>query len=469
MAFNLHDLQVKGIMLSEVLSCEIEGTYGEHSRVTIHGYVEEQETILYELPNYSPIEVHLKSDTGNEILFAGILTNIRFYTSAETQVVEIEGKSSSWLMDLTKKSRSFQDTQMSYQTLFEQILIAYPGSIHLYHAPQMPIGKLIVQYEETDWEFLIRVASMIGMTITPDSQQAIVKLHVGIPPLPESEISHQILNMEKDLGTYYYLKENGRSVFASDFTKYEIQSEHLLRLFDKVSVKGQSLTIFSYRYDFVGQEMMAYYHLQMERGLSKATQYPMHLIGVALLGRTVNISGDKVQVALNIDQQTEGKAVYWFPYSTISASPNGSGWYCMPEMGDVVRVYFPSKDEKEAIALSAVSDYSVPKGGQADRMQDPNSRYLRTKHGQEVALAPGYLKISCGEGLSSVTIKDDGKITISAQKKVSVLAQKMIKIHAEDELKLCSKDNIILQSIKGGKIEALSGNIEFKGTEVKFD
>ena len=67
---------------------------------------------------------------------------------------------------------------------------------------------------------------------------------------------------------------------------------------------------------------------------------------------------------------------------------------------------FPSKAESEAIALSAVSNYDAPQSGE-DRMSDPDNRYLRTKSGQELALAPGYIKLSCGKA-ASVSEHSDG-------------------------------------------------------------
>ncbi len=96
-------------------------------------------------------------------------------------------------------------------------------------------------------------------------------------------------------------------------------------------------------------------------------------------GTVVNVSGTAVQVALEIDKVSGNPASFLVPFiPQYSASPNGSGWYCMPEPGDDVRIYFPSKNEQEAIALSSASNYPAPQSGGTDRMQDPNIRYLRT-------------------------------------------------------------------------------------------
>jgi len=466
MAYNLHDVKVIGIGFAEVLSCKIEGEIGEHSSLTIRGYLADNEKILYEMPAYQPIEVYLAEQ---EILFAGIITDISIMTSAEVQVMKVEGKSYSFLMDLIKRSRSFQDVQMSYSALVSQVMNDYPGSALFYAGPDLPIGNLIVQYEETDWEFLKRVMSMLGMSVTPDGHQKGIKLYAGIPALNEVEVWCHTIKVEKDLDTYYYLQANGHQVNDTDFTKYKISSEQLIHMFELTKICGQLFSVYSCKYEFDGQEMVGIYRLQMARGLSRPVIYPMHMIGIALNGNVVSVSGDQVQVALEIDRESGNPSVYWFVYSTISASPNGSGWYCMPEIGDDVRVYFPSKYEKEAIALSAVSNYSAPGGGQADRMQDPNSRYLRTKAGQQLALTPDHLQLSCGAGLSSVTIQGDGKIIVSAQDTVNVTAQEDLTIHAQEELTVHSKLGVLLQSLQGGKVEIGAANIKFNGTEVKFD
>lgn len=220
---------------------------------------------------------------------------------------------------------------------------------------------------------------------------------------------------------------------------------------------------------FQGQEMLGIYGLQSSQGLKKVASYPMHLIGVALTGKVAQVSGTKIQVMLEIDGEHEERAVYWFPFSTLSASPDGSGWYCMPEVGDDVRIYLPSKQEKEALALSAVSNYDVPTTGEEDRMADPNSRYLRTKSGQELALTPGYIRLSCGKDASSVTIKSDGKVTVQAQTMVKAEAQESITLHAEEALNVHVMEQFIAQSLNGGQIIFDSGDILFRGTQVNFD
>lgn len=465
--YSLHDIEVTGLDLAEVLECEIESRVGNHSTLVILARVV-QEEFVFETPNCQSFEVILHEGTEKKILFSGILTDIQISESGQMKTVRIEGKSRSWLMDRHKRSRSFQDAKMTFRELVKEILMEYEETDLSYAAGEKQLGSLIVQYEETDWEFLQRVLSRVGIMLTPDSRQPGLKLYAGVPKLLETAIHYRILDMEKDMDEYYELKANGREVHATDFTHYKVSSEQLLGIFEPVAMQGAPLVAYSCRYSFANQEMQGIYELQNAEGLTKKAIYPMHLIGVALNGNVVNVSGTKVQVAMKIDGNHAERALHWFPYSTLSASSDGSGWYCMPEIGDDVRIYFPSKEESEAIALSAVSNYSAPQGGE-DRMGDPNSRYLRTKSGQQLALAPGYMKLSCGEGVSAMTIQTDGKVKIQSQSIVKAIAQEKMTLHAEENVTIHVSEQFVMHSLSGGQIASCEGNVILQGTEVKFD
>ena len=468
MAYSLHDLKVIGMETAEILSCRIEGKTREHTSLSLRTYVENEETIVYEMLYCQPLEVHARGEAGEEVLFCGVISNVQIHHLADVSILEIEGKSASWLMDITKKSRSFQNQQMRYAELVAEVLKDYPGSNMLYAAQDAPTGSLILQYEETDWTFLKRVMSKIGATITPESRHRGIAVYAGVPALEGREISYQIKTMEKDMDTYYYLKANGRQVQAVDFTRYMISSRELLGIFEQVAVEGVCLTVDSFQYLFEGEGIEGIYTLQMARGLVKAEIYPMQLIGAALMGKVVNVSGDRIQAALEIDGGVACRAAFWFSYSTMSASPNGSGWYCMPEIGDDVRIYFPSKHETEAIALSAVSGYERPESGD-DCMGDPNSRYLRTKSGQELALAPGHMKLSCAGGKAALMVKSDGSISITAANSVHLTAEEKIVLHAKEKMILHAQDRIELQSTEGGSISLADSKAVFHGTTVNLD
>lgn len=466
--YSLHDVKVTGLSLDKILACEIQSHIGDHSTLKLSGLVENEEEFLYGVSDGQDIEVIIQGSEGTKNLFSGIVTGVSITESGQMKTACVEGKSRSWLMDRTKHSRSFQNAHITFQALTQEILKDYTGSSLIYTGDSREIGNLIIQYEETDWDFLKRVLSLVGLALTPDSQKAGLKLFAGVPKFPETALSYTVLEMDKDMDSYYYLKANKREVHAADFTQYIISSEQLMGIFDTAAVQGQPLAVYAYQYSFEQQEMIGTYCLQSAKGLVVQASYPMHLIGAALMAKVVRVSKNKIQAAMEIDGAHIERAVHWFPYSTLSASPDGSGWYCMPEIDDDVRIYFPSKQEAEAIALSAVSNYDAPQGG-SDRMQDPNNRYFRTKYGQELALNTDSVKLSCNEDKSSITILTDGTIRIQAQESVNVQAKEKITLYAENELSIRVKDQFLMQSNQGGLVLSEGNKIIIRGTEVKFD
>ena len=73
--------------------------------------------------------------------------------------------------------------------------------------------------------------------------------------------------------------------------------------------------------------------------------------------------GIGLQVIMDFDSNTRTAGQYWFPYSTVAGSSDGSGWYCMPEAGERIRIYFPEGDEGKAYAISALSGNTLGNQG----------------------------------------------------------------------------------------------------------
>ena len=65
------------------------------------------------------------------------------------------------------------------------------------------------------------------------------------------------------------------------------------------------------------------------------------IIGASMKGNVTAVKKDTVKVVLMEDETGGWAGQKWFAYSTIYSSPDGTGWYCMPEKGDSVRLIFP--------------------------------------------------------------------------------------------------------------------------------
>ncbi|PZM63391.1 hypothetical protein [Paenibacillus dendritiformis] len=81
-----------------------------------------------------------------------------------------------------KKKRSFQNPNMSYAGLVRSVLSYYVDSDFINYASEGDVlGTLVMQYEETDWQFLKRMASRFYTGLMPAAAFNTPKLFFGLP------------------------------------------------------------------------------------------------------------------------------------------------------------------------------------------------------------------------------------------------------------------------------------------------
>lgn len=194
-------------------------------------------------------------------------------------------------------------------------------------------------------------------------------------------------------------------------------------------------------------EVVFHYWLDTQNGLKKPFLYADKLTGVSLEAKVVKSVKDKVLVKFAIDEKRSGdKPVWEFPYQTMYTAGTEGGWYCMPEPGDQVFIYFPDKKEENAVA-----ENSSRSGENRDSStSDPAIKYFRTIHGKEIRFTKRAVIITCSDGTSitlnegnGISIESEEGITLSSGKGISINANEAIEFYASDHIRLhCKKSHI---------------------------
>lgn len=472
MAYGYQNLKLAGYEVESIETCRVEALMGEHTQLTLRAILKEEakDDAIHTTNQAYPIEVYVEDKDEKISLFHGIVTNVRVRFQTNVYWLEIEAKSATYLMDITKHSRSFQDINMTYHEVIRSILRNYSNADCRINIPEIPIGHLIVQYEETDWQFIKRIVSTFNEGLFPAIEVPGIRFYVSVEPIAVRKMNIKRIDVRKDLDIYYHLKANSKHpVPEVAHTIYDIQADEIAYLMHNITLKGHQFYIKRLTYELEEGLLVNHYEVQLRQGLTEQIIFPMHLVGVALEGKILEPQEDKVRVHLDIDLEQDKNKAYWFPYSTMSASNDGSGWYCMPEVGDTVRVYFPTKYTKDAIALSSVSIYDIPSAGE-DRMTNPDVKYLGTIYDKEMKLAPDGIRIACNGSVAVVKVGKDGKISLYGDKSVNVIAEENLMLKATNDLMMTALETIELGCDKGGKVLLdKTGNIKIQGTEVKVD
>ena len=471
MALSYENLRIDGYGIKRIEKCQIQAHIGNHASLKMTALLDEnyKDEIIHTTKEYQDIQVYTIEKEEKLILFHGIITAISVEVQGNNYKLELQANSYTYLMDITKHSRSFQNINMTFHQLINQIMKSYTNAKYILKIPDYPIGELIVQYEETDWAFIKRIASLLMENIFPAMEFKGIYFVVGIQDTPIKGIKPLEKTIKKNLDDYYHMKaKNIQEISEADFITYIIETDTIERLGHYIKQQGQNFYVKKLNYVMEKGLLKNTYEYATKTGLKRLSEYPMHLIGTALPGKILSVKGDKVNIHLEIDEYQNTNEAYWFSYSTLSASGDGSGWYCMPEEGDRVMVCFPTKYTKDAFAISSVSLYDT--STTEDRMANPDVKYLRTVHDKEVKLAPDGIRIACNGSTAVLNIGKSGGVALHGQKSINVTAEENLIVTAKKELIMTALEEIQLACDKGGQLTLdTTGNILIKGTEVKLD
>jgi len=128
-----------------------------------------------------------------EPLFYGMITDSELVTVAGVSYLTVTASSFTKMLDWKRKSRSWQNKNMTREAILGSVLADYPQSAFLWDEPegQEPAGQFLIQYKETDWEFCKRIGSMSYAGLYPDIRLEGAKFCVGLPLVAEErEIQH---------------------------------------------------------------------------------------------------------------------------------------------------------------------------------------------------------------------------------------------------------------------------------------
>ena len=453
-----------------ILSLKMMKGMNDHAQMYLLAVIPEEhaEEYVYITTASTPITVgYLQENGGAEVLFRGAVTNIQVSRQGNVFYMEVYAKSNTYVMDIAKRSRSFQNTGMTVHQLIREVMAAYTNSDCIINIPDEPTGRLIVQYRETDWEFLRRVLTHYGAALIPDVIADKIAFYAGISEPEEIyEADPYHYTVTKSVNQYMQIKENQWPEAAEiDFTVFELRDYRMFQAGDYVNLGGKCLAVESAVHVLGDGILNNTYRLRRKEGLKGLEEFNPQIVGASVTGKVSGVARDKVMVDLEIDEAD--RAAYWFPYSTMSASPDGSGWYCMPEKGDQVRVYFPTNQEADAYAVSAVSGYQPAAGNSKDPMGNPNVKYLKTTSDQAIQFAEDGIIINSGSGQATIYMKNSGVLEVFGSQNVNITATEAVVISAGTELLLGAQETVTLKNGGGASIALdAEGNIKLEGTKI---
>lgn len=455
-------LQFPPFVLLNLLEFKMSQSLNVHGMLTFSGTIEQAQMTQYlELAmSETWVTCTASNDFGEEqTLFVGILTDLEIHIEGGVAVLRAVIQTGTYLLEHQSHTRTFQSIDMEYSEIISTCLAHYSNANHMMHVRNRSIDDVIVQYHETDWSFIKRLASHYHTVICPESTISGIKFYFGSPVFrnPVQIEAHQY-SVKKDFETYRFQITHDLDVQEKDALVFICEDRQLYKLGTEVELSDRKLYVAQIESSLIGAELVHRHYLRSMAGMQTPKSYNPCIAGISLSGSILDIQKDVVTISVKQDENlTPGTK--WFPYSTVYSSPNGAGFYCMPEAGDEIRLYFPSDDEADGYVASATH---IGQGGNI--RLNPDNKSLLTKYGKQLLFTPTSITMTNNLGMS-ITLDDNKGISIQSDKKISMHSEDRIEvISGSGTIAVSASEEVILS--QGDSAVVISDDVSFSTTEI---
>lgn len=449
-----------------ILDIRMKEEVGEHGTITVTGCIEDEkeEEYLGLLTGevWEKVE-KVGKDGERQILFCGIVTDFAIESGYHQKQMTLQITTESCLMDRMEHLRAYQDSSITYEQIFEKIMEGYPEGKAVFHIPMGKTeGGLILQYHETDWQFLKRLASRKNQFLMAESGRKGTEIAYALPPGRKVEFpEHQKYIMKKEMEEYRKKKGNGlMDIKEEDSLSCIVQCREHHRIGDYMDILGKRLYIYRIDSRLEGGEMLHDCYLGTKAGMEVPRMQQTEMTGVSLDAMVRKVKEDKVQVDILEDENRGQGTDTWYPYATVYSTPDGTGWYCMPEPEDMVRITIPGMEEGEAFVSNSVHMET----DSADR-KDPNVKSFKSKYQKEVRFTPDSIVITNNKGT---------RIELTDQEGIHIVSAHSVLLEASEDITVSSDTGSLLVAgtssvnfTQGGTGIRLDKGISFTGGELK--
>lgn len=459
--------------IQEIYDFQITQEVNEHAYMKLRGLVGEEygDGYVKELCEQKVIRVYLETEE-QKTLFYGLLQSAEIKHVNRVYYMEVTAVSFSYLLDIKKRKRSFQDKSMLYRDLVRSIVKEYQSGAVLDTASEgSAVGQLLVQYHETDWEFLKRLASHFHKSVYSDVTFSAPKIFWGLRVgINIGELNHFNFTVKKNLKDFYVKRDNYLPDYKeNDAIRFYIKTEQLYEVGDYCTYQGKKLYIRS-KVTKIENEILYFHYELCEKGsLEEPEMLNGQIAGISLEGTVLERVKDHIKVHLSIDAKQDKAKAWLFPYSTQYTAEGCAGWYCMPEEGDTVNIYFPEQREALGVGINCIRKNSSG----CNKVNVPENKYFRTADGKEIMFTPDEIKITCcGDGGKKkepiyIRLKEKSGIDIISSEPISFYTDKSIRMQAEDSIRINANKDINI-TCKSSEI-SMTSKVEIKGEDVKIN
>ncbi|HBV82566.1 MAG TPA: hypothetical protein DEB74_07170 [Lachnospiraceae bacterium] len=449
----------------------IKEEFSKHATVKMKAYIPDDINIsdVLLMSREKDIVICLHTGEQKDTLFLGMLQKMELEECLKGKYVSIEAVSYSWILDQEERSKSFQNISMTYEMVTN--CLESQGTVYVWNnGGSEKIRNPIIQYNETNWIFIKRLASMQNSVVYVNTKCKAPYICIGL----SEAISDTIETIDYQTGIREEYFANGGpmgGLCREDFFCYKVTSYDNFCVGDNVSYKGHSLFVAKKKVTIEQGIIYFRYELVQKAGCFVKRLYNEKIVGSSIIGTVLKTEKETLKLHLDIDEHQETETAY--PYQWVPES--GNLMYCMPKVGTRVALYIANHDESSAKAVNCMRE----NGDSCVGMRDSTVKTFTSEHGQIMQFDERNVTFTCNAyGGSQQTfqcmLNDEEGISILSEKQVNIVAVEGILLKAPVISGQCFTELDMLQtgeavtavSVANPKASIMSlGNQDYYGSE----
>lgn len=362
-------------------------------------------------------------------VFIGVMTKIDAKKVDKFFNVTIELKSKSFLMDLKLKDRSFQNPEMKYADVFKKVIEDYPKAVIYDNASGgEKIKEPIIQYRETEYQFLKRLASKLLTGLIIDVKSENQSISIG-KFLGDNYIEDTLFyRITRENGEFLKFQLNyGNLINEEDKIYYKIKSLRNFQIADTVIYEDLTFKVYKKETDLEKGLMVFTYYLKKENGLIVVPMVNHKIHGASIDGEVIEVGIDRVKLHLTIDKNQDINEAYFYKMETPYSSEGNTGFYSMPQIGDSVKLYFPNEYVEDAYVktMNRLDESTNTK------FKDPDTKYYGNVEKKEIMLSKNEFQVTSKNGLILISMDEREGIKITSSDDIHISSTNESKIEGK--------------------------------------
>ena len=439
---------ISAFAMGKILDFQTWEVPGEHARGNFRLLLSENETGINSMD--APIQLLGQGNTAGA-LFSGYPEKVEIKEERGYRIADIQAVSGTILLDQKKSNRVFQKKVQTYMGIASIVTADTEHSACILPGSDMRTGGTLIQYQETDWRFLKRMASQLGLSLVPDTSYYYPRFYFGLPEGEKKELG-EIISCDLCFDGRYYAVSGKCLVDREDFICYDVVTRTSLSLGDRVTYEGRELLVSRKKTELAGGEVIFTYRLAGNSYTWVPWEDNPDYTGMSFVGSIVGTQGEQVEVAFDIDKSAAGGNRYGFAPAT------GNLMYCMPQKGTKTALYIGNGDEAQGIATGCIRT----NGSTCEGTGSPEKKSFRSEHGKGMDLYPQRMGLDGGE-TGKITFEDETGTTIESNGGLVLMAKEGIRLESMTGIAMQGMSDIMALYAEGASSLCVNGSVDMLG------